>query len=67
LNTKLKGRHFDTNEAIEEEWQAVLNTFAEFDFQEAFNKGGKAGKGAYARKETTSRAMVASRPEFRFD
>jgi hypothetical protein len=32
----LKGGHFDTTEVIEAEWQAVLNTFTELDFQDAF-------------------------------
>jgi hypothetical protein len=36
LKIKLKGRHFDTIEAIEAESQAVLNTFTEHDFQDAF-------------------------------
>jgi hypothetical protein len=36
LKIKLKGRHFDTVEVIEAESQAVLNTFTEHDFQDAF-------------------------------
>jgi hypothetical protein len=32
----LKGRHFDTIEAIEAKLQAVLNTVTEHDFQDAF-------------------------------
>jgi hypothetical protein len=38
LKIKLKGRHFDTNEVIEAESQAVLNTLTEHDFQDAFKK-----------------------------
>jgi hypothetical protein len=38
LQIKLKGRHFDTTEVIEAESQAVLNTFTEHVFQDAFNK-----------------------------
>jgi hypothetical protein len=38
LKLKLKGRHFDTIEAIEAESQAVLNTHTEHDFQDAFKK-----------------------------
>jgi hypothetical protein len=38
LKIKLKGRHFDTFEAIEAELQAVLNSFTEHDFQDAFKK-----------------------------
>jgi hypothetical protein len=36
---KLKGRHFDTNEVIKPELQAVLNTFTEYDFHDAFKNG----------------------------
>jgi hypothetical protein len=35
LKVKLKGCHSDTNEVIEAESQAVLNTFTEHDFQDA--------------------------------
>jgi hypothetical protein len=38
VKIKLKGRHFDTNEVIESESQAVLNTFTEHDFQDTFRK-----------------------------
>jgi hypothetical protein len=38
LKIKLKGRHFDTTEAIEAESQAVLNTLTEHDFQDGFTK-----------------------------
>jgi hypothetical protein len=38
LNIKLKGRHFETIEVVEAESQAVLNTFTEHDFQDAFKK-----------------------------
>jgi hypothetical protein len=38
LNVKLKGRHFDTIDAIEAESQAMLNTLTEHDFQDAFKK-----------------------------
>jgi hypothetical protein len=36
LKIKLKSRHFDTIEMIKTELQAVLNTFTEHDFQDAF-------------------------------
>jgi hypothetical protein len=37
LETKLKGRHFDTTEVTEGESQAVVfNTFTEHDFQDEF-------------------------------
>jgi hypothetical protein len=36
LKIKLKGRHFDTIEVIEAGSQAVLNTFTEHDFMDAF-------------------------------
>jgi hypothetical protein len=38
LKIKLKGSHFDTIEVIGAESQAVLNTFTEHDFQDAFKK-----------------------------
>jgi hypothetical protein len=38
LKIKLKGRHFDTIEAIEAEPQAVLNSLTEHGFQDAFKK-----------------------------
>jgi hypothetical protein len=38
LKTKLKGLYFDTVEVIEAESQVVLNSFREYDFQDAFNK-----------------------------
>jgi hypothetical protein len=60
LKIKLKGRHFDTTEVIEAESQAVLNTLAEHDFQDAFKKGRSTGK------EPTSKVIVASRPEVSF-
>jgi hypothetical protein len=59
-----KGRHSDKIEVFETEPQAVLSTFTEDDFQEAF--GRSAGIGAYARKRTISRAMVASNPKVSF-
>jgi hypothetical protein len=36
--SKLEGHHFDTIDVIEAESQAVLNTFTEHDFQNAFKK-----------------------------
>jgi hypothetical protein len=38
LKIKLKGHYFDTIELIEAESQAVLNTLAEHDFQDALPK-----------------------------
>jgi hypothetical protein len=38
LKIKLKGSHFDTNEVIETESQAVLNTVTENIFHDAFKK-----------------------------
>jgi hypothetical protein len=38
LKKKLKCRHFDTNEVIAAESQAVLDTLTEHDFQDAFKK-----------------------------
>jgi hypothetical protein len=42
LNIKLSGCHFDTNEVIEAESQAVLNTLTEHDFQDATKKTAEA-------------------------
>jgi hypothetical protein len=66
LKIKLKGRHFDTVELMEAESQAALNTLTEHDFQDAFKIGRSAGNGACARKGTTWRVMVASRPKDSF-
>jgi hypothetical protein len=66
LKIKLKGRHFDTIELIEAESQAVLNTVTERDLQDGFKNGKSAVNGACARKGTTSRAMMASRPKVKF-
>jgi hypothetical protein len=38
LKINLKGPHFDTIGLIEAESQAVLNTFTEHDFQDAFKE-----------------------------
>jgi hypothetical protein len=66
LKIKLKGPHFDTTEVIKAELQVVLNTLTEHDFQDVFKNGRHAGNGTYARKGTTSRVMVASRPKVSF-
>jgi hypothetical protein len=62
LKLKLKGRHFDTAEAIEAEMQAVLNSLTENDFQDPFMEGRSAGNGVHVWKGTTW-VMVASRPK----
>jgi hypothetical protein len=54
-------------EVIEAESQEVMNTLTEHDFQDAFKNCRKAGDRAYARKGTTWRVMVSSRPEVSFD
>jgi hypothetical protein len=38
LKIKLKGRHFDTTEAIQAEPQAVLNSLTAHDLQDAFTE-----------------------------
>jgi hypothetical protein len=38
MKLKSKGRRFDTIEHIQAEWQRVLDTVTEKDFQEAFQK-----------------------------
>jgi hypothetical protein len=50
LKIKLKGSHLDTNEVIEAESQAVLNTFTEHDFRDAFKTDRSVGNDAYVRK-----------------
>jgi hypothetical protein len=67
LKIKLKGRHFDTIEGIEAESRSVLNTLTDRDFQDAYKKWQSAGNGAYARKGTTSRVIVAVGPKLVFD
>jgi hypothetical protein len=66
LKIKLKGCHLDTVELVEAKSQAVLNTLTEHDFQNAFENGKSAGNGAYARKGTASRVMVACSPKVSF-
>jgi hypothetical protein len=66
LKIQLKGHHLDTIEAIVAESQTVLNSVTEYDFQDAFIKWQERWEGAYARKVTTSRAMVAIRPKVSF-
>jgi hypothetical protein len=51
----------------EAESQAVLNPLPEFNFQDAFKNDRSAGNGAYGRKGTTSRVMVARMPKISFD
>jgi hypothetical protein len=51
---------------IEAEQLAVLNTLTEHDFQDALKNGRSAGNGAYVRKGTMSRAIVASRSKVSF-
>jgi hypothetical protein len=45
----------------------VPNTLKEHDFHDALKNGRTSGNGAYARKGTISRVMVASRSKVRFD
>jgi hypothetical protein len=51
---------------IEVESQGLLNTLTEYDFQDAFKNGRSARNCAYARKGTTSRVVVATRPKVNF-
>jgi hypothetical protein len=66
LKIKLKGRHFDTTELIEAEWQAVLNTLTEHDFQYAFKKRQALGTVHTRGRELQRKVMVASRPKVSF-
>jgi hypothetical protein len=62
----MKCRHFDTTELIEAESWAVLNTLALHNFLDAFKKWQKRWERPYALKGTSSRVMVASRPQSHF-
>jgi hypothetical protein len=66
LKTKLKCSYFDRIKVIEAESQAALNTLREHDFQAAFKNDRSSWNYAYARKGTTARVMVASRPRVSF-
>jgi hypothetical protein len=50
LKIKLKRSHFDTNEVIEAESQAVLNTHTEHDSQDTFRNSRSTGNEAYTWK-----------------
>jgi hypothetical protein len=64
LNVELQSPNFESIEVIEAESQAVLNTFAEHDFQDAFNTYQNCwglrvrAKGDYCEVEGTSRNKV---------
>jgi hypothetical protein len=45
MTIKLKGCHFDTIQVIGAESQAVLNSLAEHDFQDAFKNDKSAANG----------------------
>jgi hypothetical protein len=62
VEDELKSRHFDTNEVMKAESQAVLNTLTEHDFQYAFKKWQK----RWRLKGTTSKVIVASRLKVSF-
>jgi hypothetical protein len=66
LKIKPIGLHFDRIDVIEADSLAVLNTLTEHDFQDALKNGRSVGNGAYARRGTTSTAMVASSPRVSF-
>jgi hypothetical protein len=66
LKIKLKGRHFDTVEAIEAESLPVLNILTEHDFQDAFKNDRRAGNCVFLWKGTPSWVMVASRLKVSF-
>jgi hypothetical protein len=54
---KLKGRRYQTVEEIQAEWQTVLHTLRENDFQESFKTGGVAGIVVKPRKGTILKVM----------
>jgi hypothetical protein len=60
---KLKARHFDTTQVTEAESQAVLNTLAEHDFQDAFNKWPKCWERCMMIVMVARRSKVGFRPD----
>jgi hypothetical protein len=62
----MKVQYFDTNEVIEEESQAVLNTLTEHKFQDAFRKMAKSWERYILAKGPTLRAMVANNAKVNF-
>ena len=66
MKLKLKGRRFDTVEAIQAKTQKMLDPLTEKDFQEAFQNGGEGGTDVYMREGTTSRMTAADRPYGKF-
>jgi len=56
---KLKGRRFQTLEEIQAEFQAVLNTLRENDFQECSKSDSAAGMIVKLQKGTTLKVMPA--------
>jgi hypothetical protein len=67
LKTKLKDRHFNTTEVTEEETHALLNMSQSMTSMMLLNKGRSNGNGAYAKKRTTLRVMVANRLKLLFN
>jgi hypothetical protein len=63
LKIKVRGRHFDTNEVIVAESQAVLNTLTEHDFHYEF-KMAEALRTGHTRGRV--KVMAASRLEVTF-
>jgi 23S rRNA maturation mini-RNase III len=67
LEIRLKGCHFDTTEVVKAESQAVvLKTLIEHNFQGPSKINRSAENSAYTKKGTTSRVMVAGRPQVGF-
>jgi hypothetical protein len=62
MRLKLKGRRFDTIEKIQAESQRVLDTLAEKDFQEAFQKWRRQRDRCLHAGGTTSRVMETDGP-----
>jgi hypothetical protein len=63
LTIKPKVGHFDTVEVIKAELQAVLPQYTKYGFQDEFKNSRRTWNGAHARKGTTSKVMMASRPK----
>jgi hypothetical protein len=66
IEDKTERPSFDTTEVVEAELQEMLNTFTDHDFRMHLKSGRCAGNGAYARKATTLRVILASRTKVSF-
>jgi hypothetical protein len=66
LKTKLKGRHFDTTEMIEDKRRRCVTPSQKPTSRMNLKNGRSTGNVSYTRKETASWVMVVSRPKISF-